>query len=298
MDRRNFLKSGVAAASAIAIVNIPELDAGQAKYDLVAIKGGEPAQMFNAGIKELGGLSAFIKKGAKVVVKPNIGWDVPPERAGNTNPHLVAEIIKQCYNAGAKQVFVFDKTCDNWVKTYQNSGIEKAAKDAGATVVSGDSEDNYKEVEIKGAKVLKKVKVHELILNCDTFINVPILKHHSSSQVTISMKNLMGVIWDRKFWHRNDLHQCITDLTLRIKPHLNVVDAYRVLKQNGPRSVSVDDVIFMKSQIISTDIVAADAAAAKLFGVEPDSINYIKFADAMGIGRKNLDKLNIKRIKL
>ena len=70
------------------------------------------------------------------------------------------------------------------------------------------------------------------------------------------------------------------------------------MKQNGPRGVSLDDVALMKSQIISTNMVAADAAAAKLFGLEPDSISYIKIADSMGIGKKDLGSLNIKRLIL
>lgn len=298
MDRRDFIKTGVVAGTSLMVPGAAEVLAGDKKYDLVAVRGGEPVKMFQTAIAELGGMKTYIRKGAKVVVKPNIGWDVAPERAGNTNPELIGEIIRHCYAAGAKQVFVFDKTCDNWNKTYKTSGIEKAAKDAGATVVSGDSESNYKEIEIKGAKVLKTAKVHELILNSDVFINVPILKHHSSSKVTIGMKNMMGVIWDRRFWHRSDLHQCIADFSLRIKPNLTIIDAYRVLKQNGPRGVSVDDVVMMKALLISTDVVAADAAAAKLFGIDPDEVDYIKFADSMGIGTNKLDTLSIKRIKL
>ncbi|MFZ1289978.1 MAG: DUF362 domain-containing protein [Melioribacteraceae bacterium] len=267
-------------------------------YDLVAIKGGEPEAMFDEAIKTLGGMKNFVKKNQKVVIKPNIGWDTIPERAANTNPKLITQIVKHCFDAGAKDVYVFDHTCDNWNKCYSNSGIEKAAKDAGAKVVPGNSESYYQEVEIKNGKSLKSTSVHELILESDVFINVPILKSHSSAELTIAMKNLMGNVWDRGFWHRNNLHQCIADYSTFRKPDLNIVDAYFVMKKNGPRGVSVDDVITLKSQIISTDIVAADSAAAKLFGKEPSDINYIKIADEMKIGIMDLSKLNIKRIIL
>ena len=221
-----------------------------------------------------------------------------PERAGNTNPKLVARIIEHCLNAGAKEVSVFDHTCDRWVQCYRNSGIEKAVRDAGGKIVSGDSEGYYQEVAVPKGKRLTEAKVHELLVGADVFINVPVLKHHSSSMLTIGMKNLMGVVWDRFYWHRNDLHQCIAEFASYRKPTLTVVDAYRVMKQNGPRGVSVSDVVPMKCQLVSTDPVAADAAAAKLFGVEPTDIRYIQIAAQMGLGQMDLSTLSINRIKL
>lgn len=308
MDRRDFLKKGIGAGilAGTAAGMLGDYDKmfaalktlAPAPYDLVAVKGGMPDVMFNKAIASLGGMKAFVKKGQKVVVKPNIGWDTSPERAANTNPLLIAQIVKHCFNAGAKEVYVFDHTCDNWNKCYSNSGIERAAKEAGATVVSGESEKYYQEVSVPNGKKLKSAKVHELILESDVFINVPILKHHSSSKMTCGMKNHMGIVWDRNFWHRNDLHQCIADFATYRKPDLNIVDAYNIMKKNGPRGVSVEDIQNAKSLIISRDIVAADAAAAKILGVEPESINYIKIANELKIGNMNLDKLNINRIKI
>lgn len=305
MDRRRFLKTGLLAGASLTVPGIygnyfaKSNRNPQSTFDLVAVRNGEPEVMFDKGIEQLGGMKVFVKKNKKVLIKPNIGWDVVPERGGNTNPKLVKRIIEHCYEAGAKEVYVFDHTCDDWRRSYANSGIEKAVKDAGGKIVSGDSESYYQNVSIEGAKILTKTKVHELVLESDVFINVPILKSHSSTRLTVALKNLMGVVWDRGYWHRNDLHQCIADYaTYKKKPTLNIVDAYYVMKQNGPRGVSLNDVALMKSQIISTDMVAADSAAAKLFGVEPDTISYIKLADSMGVGKKDLSSLNIKRIIL
>ncbi|RJP66322.1 MAG: DUF362 domain-containing protein, partial [Ignavibacteriales bacterium] len=181
MERREFFKKSLTAG--LAGIAFPYINFNKAlakesspvsKYDLVAIKGGEAEDMFDKAIAELGGLKSFIKKGQKVVVKPNIGWDVIPENAANTNPKLVGRIVKRCFEAGAKDVYVFDHTCDNWTKCYSNSGIERAAKDAGAKVVSGENEGYYQEVKIPNGKKLKKDKVHELILDSDVFINVPV----------------------------------------------------------------------------------------------------------------------------
>lgn len=267
-------------------------------YDLAAIKGGEPDAMFDRAIKSLGGMKRFVKPNQSVVVKPNIGWDVTPERAGDTNPTLVKHIVKHCLDAGAKDVYVFDHTCDNWTRCYKNSGIESAVKEAGGKIVPGNNESYYQKVDIPNGKRLKEAQVHELIFESDVFINVPILKTHGGTKLTIAMKNLMGVVWDRGYWHRNDLHQCIADFAAFRKPDLNIVDAYNVMKRNGPRGVSVDDVVTMKSQIISTDIVAADAASAKLFGMEPADIQHIVYANELNAGTMDLTKLKIDRIIL
>ncbi|MDO9511851.1 MAG: DUF362 domain-containing protein [Bacteroidales bacterium] len=306
MKRKDFLKSlgmGVIAGGLVSLkggealmaatANSPAVSPGS--FDLVAVKGGEPGIMFDKGIAAMGGMKRFVSKGQKVVVKPNIGWDVGPERAANTNPDLVARIVKHCLEAGAKEVVVFDNTCDNWIKAYANSGIEKAVKDAGGKMAPGNTESYYKPVTVPG-RVLKSTTVHELILNADVFINVPVLKHHSSADMSIAMKNLMGIVWDRRWWHRNNLQQCIADFAAFRKPDLNVIDAYRVMMKNGPRGVSEADVNIMKSLIISTDIVAADTAACKLFGNEPDDIAHIRIADEMKIGTKDLSKINIHRI--
>jgi uncharacterized protein (DUF362 family) len=307
MKRRDFFRSGVnasiAATVGLAFGNLDKLFAIPPKfpmlpYDLVAVRNGEPEAMFDKAIESLGGMGAFVKKDQKVVVKPNIGWDVSPERAGNTNPALIKRIIEHCFGAGAKEVYVFDNTCDDWNKCYKTSGIEDAAKAAGAKVVPGNSESYYHEVEISKGIKLKKAKVHELILESDVFINVPVLKHHSSADLSIAMKNLMGVVWDRMYWHKNNLHQCIADYATHRKPDLNVIDGYRVMMKNGPRGVSVSDVVSYKTLILSPDIVAADAAATKVFGSEPEDIGYIVKAAELGVGTYNLDSLNINRIKL
>lgn len=305
MDRRDFLKNaitgGLAAGCTLAFGS-PGLLAATggpaAAYDLVAVRGGEPAAMFDRAMASLGGMGVFVPKGARVLVKPNIGWDVSPDRAANTNPQLVGRIVEHCLQAGAREVTVFDHTCDTWARCYRNSGIERAVRDAGGKIVSGDSEGYYQRVAVPGGKRLTEAKVHELLLAADTFINVPVLKHHSSTALTIGMKNMMGVVWDRGYWHRNDLHQCIADFLTFRRPTLTVVDAYNVMMQHGPRGVSAGDLAAMKSLVVSTDPVAADAAAAMLFGAAPADIGYIRLAAEMKLGRMDLSGLSIDRIRM
>jgi uncharacterized protein (DUF362 family) len=307
MKRRDFLRNsvgfGVLSGAALSMGKFSEIIAAengalQLPYDLVAVKGGEAAEMFDKGIASLGGMKMFVKPNQTVVVKPNIGWDAAPERAANTNPLLVARIIEQCKMAGAKSVYVFDNTCSEWTRCYKNSGIEAAVKKAGGIMVTGSSEKYYQSVDIKGGRSLKNAKVHELILESDVFINVPTLKSHGGSTLSIAMKNLMGVVWDREYWHSHDLHQCIADFPTFRKPDLNIVDAYRVLKRNGPRGVSVADVATMKYQLIGKDIVAIDAASTKVFGLDPKQVKHIGLAEQLGVGRTNIDAMKVNRITM
>jgi len=276
MDRRKFLKA-IALTGAVTTI-IKDADAmsmlsqsfktddATGKYDLVAVLGGEPEDMFRRAIAELGGMKNFISKGDEVCVKPNIGWDKTPELAANTNPKLVAEIIKQCFEAGASEVIVFDHTCDDWRKCYANSGIEDAAKAAGAKVLPAHQESYYKNVSLPKGKNLKETKIHQAVVDADKWINVPILKNHGGAQLSISMKNYMGIVWNRGYFHANDLQQCIADVcTYDKKPVLNVVDAYRLMKTSGPRGKSLADVVLSKGLFISQDIVAVDTAATNFF---------------------------------
>ena len=313
MDRRKFLRS--VALTGAALTTMKEADAmsiltqsfettnAASNYDLVAVLGGEPEDMFRKAIAEMGGMSKFIKKGDKVCVKPNIGWDQPIEMAANTNPKLITEIIKQCFDAGASQVRVFDHTCDDWRKSYANRGIEEAAKNAGAEVVPAHQESYYRSVSLPKGRSLKSTKIHQAILDSDKWINVPVLKNHGGAQLTISMKNYMGIVWDRGFFHANDLQQCIADVcTYEKKPVLNIVDAYRLMKTSGPRGRSLSDVVLSKGLFISPDIVAVDTAAANFFNqareMPLENVTHISKGQELGVGSMDLDKLNIKRVRI
>jgi uncharacterized protein (DUF362 family) len=307
MKRRDFIRNsvgfGVLSGAALSMGRFNDLVAAetgalQLPYDMVAIKGGEAAEMFDKGIASLGGMKQFVKPNQTVVIKPNIGWDSAPERAANTNPDLVARIVEHCKRAGAKTVYVFDNTCAEATRCYKMSGIEDAVKKAGGTMVSGKSATYYQDVTLPKSKKLKNAKVHELILESDVFINVPVLKNHGGSTLSVAMKNMMGVVWDREYWHSNDLHQCIADFAAYRQPDLNVVDAYRVMKRNGPRGVSVADVATLKYQMIGKDIVAIDTAAAKVFGIDPKQVKHIGLAELMGAGSTNIDTMKINRITM
>lgn len=310
MKRRDFLRTAIVGAVAGAV----KIDGGtilaadknassDVPNDLVAVMGGEPAELYRKGIEAMGGMSRFVKKGQKVVVKPNIGWDKTPEFGANTNPVLVGEIVKDCLKAGAAEVVVFDHTCDEWEGCYKNSGIAEAAQKAGAKVAFAHDEKYYREVSLPLAVNMKSPKIHEAILDCDVWINVPVLKNHGGAKMTISMKNYMGIVWDRGYLHKHNLQQCIADATTYEKrPVLNIVDAYRIMTQNGPKGKSVNDVQLAKAIFMSTDIVAVDTAATKFFSqykeMSLENLPYLSMAQKVNVGTMDIDSLKVKRIKL
>lgn len=309
MDRRKFiaLTSAMAAQAGLSKVLQAETTPGTSvttagvenSPGLVAVKGGEPAQMFDRAITALGGIEKFVKPGQKIVVKPNIGWARTPEEGANTSPELVGHIVKLCLKAGAKEVKVFDNTCNDWQQCYQLSGIEKAVKEAGGTIIPADSESYYSAVELPKGKALKKALVHKAWLEADAVINVPVLKSHGGARMTSALKNLMGIVWDRRFYHKTDLHQCIADFaTFEQKPVLNVIDAYNVMMRNGPRGTSVADVAKKMFLIASADMVAADTAASAILELAVADIAYIGMATDHGIGLSDLSKVKIERIAI
>ena len=208
LNRRRFIGTTAATAAAISWNNplfaAPEED-GEGPWDLVAVRNGEAVAMFESGIAALGGMKSFVNKGQKIVIKPNIAWDKPPEIPANTNPDLVAAIVRHCINAGAAKVTVFDHTCHNWERSYKTSGIAKSVEDAGGVMAPANLENHYRKVDLPGAKILKTALVHKEMLDCDVFINVPVLKHHGGAKLSLCMKNLMGVVWDRRFFHNGSL---------------------------------------------------------------------------------------------
>ncbi|MDR3261654.1 MAG: DUF362 domain-containing protein [Tannerella sp.] len=311
MKRRDFIRGSMAAGATLAL-NFDGLQAALASRtmtveeapELVAVMGGEPEVMLDKALEALGGIGKFVKKGQKVVIKPNIGWDRSPELAANTNPKLISALIKKCLEAGAQKVTVFDHTCDNWQKCYASSGIEAAVKAAGGSIVPANDERYYNyEVALPRGVTLKKAMVHEAMQDADIWFNVPILKNHGGAKLSCTMKNYMGIVWDRRIFHQNDLQQCIADMcTWSKKPVLNIVDAYRIMHQNGPQGKSAADVATVKSLIASTDMVAADTAALRFFNqvkkLDIEAVGHIGKGEALKLGTTDLDKIGIKRIKL
>ena len=248
IDRRDFLKRSASAGLFISTTNAlsNHLWAKEDSLDLIVTKNGSPAQLVRKAIEELGGMKKFVSKGQSVLLKPNMAWDRTPEQAANTNPEALAEVVKMCIEAGAKRVRVLDRTCNQPQRCYQRSGIEKAAKKAGAEV-RHIVNSRFKDVEIPKGELIKTWPLYRDVLEFDVFINMPIAKHHNISGVTLGFKNLMGIMGeDRGKIHKN-FHTNIVDINSSLKPTLTIIDAYRTLVRNGPTGGNLDDVEEKKS---------------------------------------------------
>jgi len=266
--------------------------------DLVVARGGEPEALVRQALAAMGGLERFVAKGAKVIVKPNICTARPYKYAATTNPWVVGTLVKMSFEAGAASVRVMDYPFGSTAEEgYTTSGIKDQVEAAGGEMAYMTPLFKYVKTPIPDGVDLKEIEVYEDILKADALINVPIAKDHSSTRLTLGMKNLMGVILDRNTMHVN-LGQRIADLTSLIRPQLTVVDAVRILVKNGPTGGDLSYVKEMDTVIVSPDIVAADSYATTLFGFQPTDIAYIPAGAAMGLGRMDLDNLVIKEISV
>ncbi|HYH01383.1 MAG TPA: DUF362 domain-containing protein [Terriglobales bacterium] len=265
--------------------------------EMVAVQGGEPAQLVQTALNELGGMSRFVSKGDSVLVKPNIGWDRTPEQAANTNPDVVAEVVRLCWQAGARKVSVTDVSCNDPRRCFQRSGIADAARRERAEVILPNP-DKFKDVDLQG-DVLKTWQIFEPFLTADKIINIPIAKHHSLTGTTLGMKNWYGMLGGNRSQLHQNVHESLADLADFIRPTLTIIDAYRVLIRNGPTGGSLEDVLLKKALVAGTDPVAIDAYVAKAYwNLEADALPYLKFASQKGLGTPDFSSIRSKIIKI
>jgi len=301
MDRRKFLKYAAVTGCGIALGdNIFSLSSSESaeKYDLVVAqgKGKSPASITNAAINEFGGMRKFISRGDIVVIKPNIGWDRLPEQAANTNPEVVAAIVKLCLDAGAKKVRVFDRTVNDPRRCYKQSGISDAVSSLGAELSYIDDR-RFSDMPIKG-QVRKSWPLYRDLFEADKIINVPIAKHHGLAKLTMGMKNWMGVMGGERGRIHQKIGESLADICLVVKPTLTVLDAVRILTANGPQGGNLNDVKRIDTIVVSTDQVAVDSYGATLFGMKGGDLSYVKAGAVIGIGMMDLSKLKIKTLSV
>jgi uncharacterized protein (DUF362 family) len=265
--------------------------------DLAVARGGDdPALLVERALAALGGMTRFVPRDSSVLIKPNICVAYHTyEYAATTNPWVVGALVRLALEAGARKVSVLDYGFGGSPEqAYAKSGIQDQVLAAGGEILPV-SRLQFLSTEIPQGLDLRSADIHDAALHSDVVINVPIAKHHGLARLTLGMKNLMGVILDRQAIHRN-MGQRLADLTSRIRPALTVIDAVRILTDNGPTGGSLDDVQKLDTVIASPDIVAADAYGATLFGLQPSDLSYIAAGAAMGLGRSDLASLRIEEI--
>jgi uncharacterized protein (DUF362 family) len=307
MDRREFLKQ-VAAWSAGMTVAAPlfrmtrvalAAEVGPRPEPTLALGTGADYEKLVANVLDaLGGMKKFVNPGAKVVVKPNIGWDRNPAQGANTHPWVVKALVNQALDAGASKVLVFDRTCNDNRRCYANSGIAAAVESIGERRAVWEYVDDRKFVPVKIEKgvSLTEWQFYKDALDADCYINVPVAKHHGLSRLTLGMKNVMGVIGGRRGEIHFSIGQRLADLNTVVRPTLTVIDATRILLRNGPVGGNLADVKTLDTVVASADPVAADAYATTLFDLKPEDIASTCAAYKAGLGEMDLKKVRVLRV--
>ena len=298
MDRRTFIKLAAMTGAGFSLPHglnaLAEAAEKVSRPDLVVASGDSPEKIVKAALDAMGGIKEFISRGDIVVIKPNIGWDRTPEQAGNTNPEVVAAVVKLCFEAGAKKVKVFDRPVNDPRRCYVQSGIMSAAKALGADVDYMD-ERKFKDMDIKGV-ALKSWPLYADVFEADKVINIPIAKHHGLAKLTLSMKNWMGVMGGSRRQIHQKLDESLVDLSMKIKPTLTILDAVRILTANGPQGGSLADVKKLDTIIVGFDPVAIDSYGATLFGMKGSDLGYVTIGHKLGLGQMDLNKVRIRKI--
>jgi uncharacterized protein (DUF362 family) len=273
-------------------------ETGDALPDLVVARNAEPEELVASAMAAIGGMERFVPKDGWVIIKPNIcTCYYPYEYAATTNPWVVGALVKMCFDAGAGKVQVMDYPFGGTPEeAYQVSGIAEQVEANGGEMVVMPA-FKFKDTAIEKALGLHNIPIYEDVFKADALIDVPIAKHHGMARLTLGMKDLMGLIENRERIHR-DFGKYLTDLAGKIRPTLTVIDAVRILTNNGPTGGNLADVTKLDTLIVSPDIVAADSYAATLFNLQPSQLDYVRVGAENGLGRSDLENLNIKEINL
>ena len=260
--------------------------------EMAIIQGDDPRLLVRRAIQELGGIRRFIARGDVVVIKPNVAWDRTPQQAANTNPEVVAEMVRLCREAGAKNVIVTDVTINEPRRSFARSGIAQAAQAEGAQIILPE-ERRFREIDLRG-EVLGSWPVLEPFLTADKMINIPVAKHHSLTGASLGMKNWYGILGGQRHRLHQRIHESLADLADFMRPTLTLIDAYRVLLRNGPGGGNLEDVALKKTLIAGADPVALDAYAAKAYwDLDPQKLPYLKLASDRGLGTVNFENLRV-----
>ncbi len=303
ISRRDFLKAG---AGIVASIFLPRYFTGsEVKSDkgpFIGVAQGNKAKLVTGAIEQIGGIERFVKSGNRVLIKPNISFAANAECGATTSAEIVKQIVQLCLNAGAVKVIIVDYPLANTEICIEKTGIKEALVDkTKVNILMLSKERQFYEVEVPGGKALKTVKIAKELNNVDVVINVPTAKSHSATGVSLGMKNLMGLIWDRNIFHRGNLHQSIAELATVVKPHLTIVDATRALTSGGPGGPG--KTVILNTVIAGTDIVAVDSYTTGITqwynkSFTGRNVKHIVAGYELGLGEIDTEKMQIKKVEV
>ena len=300
MTRRKFLKMA-AAGTALTLAGRPSLSVSKEEYDLAVISG-EPVAATRKALEAIGGMSRFVKKGQPVVLKPNMSFARTPDFSATTHPLVVATVAQACLEAGAQKVLVLDHTLQRAELCLERTGIQDACKSiAGVHVLALQERKFFREIKIPQGKVLERVEIMKEIVDGQVLINIPVAKSHSATGVSLGLKGLMGMIWDRESFHSQyNINQAIGDLATVIKPQLTILDATRALAQGGPGGPG--EVKKPNLIIAGVDPVAVDSYGVSIVpwygqNFKGRQVEHLLVAHQRGLGKIDIDQLKIFKEK-
>ncbi|HSA96179.1 MAG TPA: DUF362 domain-containing protein [Acidobacteriota bacterium] len=309
MKRRDFVKSGVLLGTAALAGGLrgqrqPDKDAPRkSRPDLAVVTGADRVLAVNKGLEALGGIKAFVKPGSTVglLINAPAWWRLP---GSHTHPDLALAVILAALNAGAKEIqYLIDPLPNYW----QRSPL--AAKYPTELGAVKKCSGHFVAKEVARNKTLKKTSVVQEFLDCDVFVNLPIIKHHVGVGMSCSLKNLMGVNSgaSNQFFHNGSgakgeyddipfLAQCVADLNTLRKPDLCVADATEFLLTNGPAGPG--KLGKMDKVLLGTDPVAVDAYGAPFVNLKAADVQMIAKSAEWGLGQMDVSKLAVEQLSV
>jgi len=267
----------------------PGAHSGGAVAGGVMLEAAAIAVLVRAAVDGVGGIGRFVRRGDTVLVKPNMAWDRTPEQGANTHPEVLATVVRLCREAGARRVVVAEVPVHDAARTAARSGIEAAARGAGAEFIV-PPHAGFTMAAIGGA-VLDRWEVFDPALAADVLINVPVVKDHGLSRLTCGLKNLYGFLGGNRGTLHQRIHVAIADLAAAFRPALTVVDATRVMMRGGPQGGRIGDLRLEGAVAAGADPVLLDAWGATLLGADPRAIDHIVLAAGRGLGTLDLAAL-------
>lgn len=265
---------------------------------IVSIASGkDPDTMVHTALDLLGGLDQFIS-GKSVLIKPNLGPWIPQiipkyvNQWATTKPAIVVALIKELKDIGIEDITVADGAFLDLDATaqFEESGMRTRVEEAGGKVINLDH-GPHRRVKVADNLALE---IAESVLNTDNLINVPVMKTHIQTKLTLGIKNLKGVVSpaSKRVMHRGDLERSLAHLCNVLKPKLTVIDGLIGMEGSGPA-------VFGKPKtpnliIAGRDSVAVDTVTASIMGHDPNTIEHIVIAHELELGEINPDNVEIR----
>ncbi len=276
--------------------NIQESPTQYTDKDLNTVK-----EMILKSLGLIGGIEKIFRGIHRVIVKPNL-VEVPYKTTGGsvlTDPRVLEAVVSILKDYGIKQVLVGEGKSVNLKhvssgarKAFEQSGLAKVVRRAGGEIIAWD-EEPFVSVDVPGGELLSKINIPKSILEADVFINVPKLKTHCQTEVTLGIKSMQGVysVDDKVKFHNECFPWKMIDILRVVKPYLTIVDGLICGEGYGPIYTSP---VNMNLIVSSEDVVSVDAVCSVIMGIDPIEVPITRLANTERIGVGDLNNIDIK----